>query len=410
MGVAEPGGDFRPTARLAGRRSQQGAVRRKKVVDPFQTQRRQKAALRQNGGGQESGNGGRVVARQERKKGSFVLAVTAAQLRQGRHRQRMQRIAGGQRGRVGQVGDAEGFHILGGGLRPPENSFPQPVVPHFEHGPHQSAGLGSRLRERNILETALHFGPLPPLRVIGPRQVILKRQMLQREDENGQTRTLARLRQLLQQVRIGFAAVPDGLQVFAELIDDQQQGRVLRQTTGHFYQSCRGRAGAPGIVRRFVRQGSFQSRGGRKRPGRGNAAVPLQRRPVEGAQDGAAERLAAGGHQAEMKTGGVRSVFFAGFAERLAGGGRSGVHQAESRFLRLAGRSEEGGQQQGQGRFTGTVGAGQRPGSPCSADGGRRRQPVRNVRGAGGDNVAVQGFGVGNVPFQIGGAGETGLR
>ena len=80
------------------------------------------------------------------------------------------------------------------------------------------------LHEGDVLEAALHLGPLAALGGVGTRQVVFERQMLQRQQEYGKARALPGLRQLLQQVRVGVAAVADRLQVLAELVDHEQQG------------------------------------------------------------------------------------------------------------------------------------------------------------------------------------------
>ena len=62
--------------------------------------------------------------------------------------------------------------------------------------------------------------------------MVLEREMLHRHQEDGQPGALTRLGQLLQEVRVVVAAVASGLEVLAELVENQQQRSLAGQTAG----------------------------------------------------------------------------------------------------------------------------------------------------------------------------------
>ena len=247
MGVAQPRRDLSPATRLASRRDAERTAGNEVVVHRVEAQRRQRTSGRKARRPEERLDAVGVRACQEREQRALVLAVAAAQLGQHQRSQRMQRIAGGHYGRVGEFRDAERPHLLGVGPSPAADAGLQALVADAEHGADQGAGLSGRVHERHVLETALHLGPLAALHAVCACQAVLEREVLKRDHEDGQPRSLPGLGELLQQVGIRVAAVTDRFEVLAELVDDQQQRRVLRQAASRVYEDRRRRARAARI-------------------------------------------------------------------------------------------------------------------------------------------------------------------
>ncbi len=78
--------------------------------------------------------------------------------------------------------------------------------------------------------------------------MILEREVLQRQQEDGQPGRLPGLGELLQEVGVVVGAVVGGLEVLAELVENQEERSVAGQAAGDFDERCRRRAGSAGIV------------------------------------------------------------------------------------------------------------------------------------------------------------------
>ena len=126
--------------------------------------------------------------------------------------------------------------------------------------------------------------------------------MLQRQQEDGQPRPLTGLGKLLQQVGVGVAAVADGLQVLAELVDHHQQRPVGGQGPSHLHQRGGRRTGPAGVVGGRVFHGLPQGVGSLELPDRGDPSEAADHRAVQSPQDGAAQRLASSGDQPSVES------------------------------------------------------------------------------------------------------------
>ena len=78
--------------------------------------------------------------------------------------------------------------------------------------------------------------------------MVFEGQVLQGEQEDRKPRALARFGKLLQNVGVGGRLVTDRFEILAELVDDQKQRSVCRQTPGDLDHRGRGRSGFARIV------------------------------------------------------------------------------------------------------------------------------------------------------------------
>ena len=275
-----------------------------------------------------------------------------------------------------------------------------------EDGGDQGPGLGGRLHEGHILESTLDLGPLAALGAVHSDQVILEGEMLQGQQEDGQPRPLPGLGKLLQQVGVGVAAVADGLQVLAELVDHHQQRPVGGQGPGHLHQRGGRRTGSAGVVGGCVLHGPPQRVGGLELRRRGDPAEAADHGTVQSPQDGATQRLAAGGDQPPVESRLVSPVALVAGRDHLGCGWRGLCDQLEGDLPRgrvaAPGRVEE----QGQRRLARPVRPGERPRPARRSAGSSRGHPLHHVEGPGGDHVSVQGLGGGDVALDVGRARE----
>ena len=117
---------------------------------------------------------------QEREECAFVLTVSATQLGKHQRGQGVERIAGGHNSLVGKVAYSELPHRCGAGSGPAIDTSPELIVSDIEGCADKGARLTRRLAECDVLETALHLGPLAALRTIDTLEVVLERQVLER--------------------------------------------------------------------------------------------------------------------------------------------------------------------------------------------------------------------------------------
>ena len=204
------------------------------------------------------------------------------------------------------------------GLGPANDPVPQFLIADLEDGPNQSTGLTGRFDVGDVLEAALHLGPFATLWTVGAGQIVLERQVLQRQQEDGQARALPRLRKLLQQIGIGIAAASNRFEVLAELVDNQQKRCVLSQTPGDIDDRGCGRSGSAGIVRCGVFERFSQRLGGPESTGRWELAVAAEDRGMEPPEHRVAKRLTVGGNQTAMESGIRGPVAVVGLSNRLA--------------------------------------------------------------------------------------------
>ena len=143
----------------------------------------------------------------------------------------------------------------------------------------QRSGLRGRLDIGDVLEAPLHLRPLAPPGAVGTGKVILEREMLQRQQEDRQPGPLPGLGELLQEVGVVVGAVASGLEVLAELVENQKERSVAGKAAGDLDERCRRRAGSAGIVGRRVveRRGQAVSCGKAFRGG----GSPYARRTAE---------------------------------------------------------------------------------------------------------------------------------
>ena len=230
--------------------------------------------------------------------------------------------------------------------------------------------------------------------------------MLQGQKEDGQSRPLPGLGKLLQQIGVGVAAVADGLQVLAELVDHHQQRPVGGQGLGHLHQRGGRRTGTAGVVGGCVLHGSPQRVGGFELRRRGDLSEAADHGAVQSPQDGAAQRFAPSGDQAPVEPRPVGSVALVADNDLLGRGRRGLRDQLESGPP--GGRVAAPGcvKEQGQRRLARPVRPGERP-RPARWPASRSRgHPLHHIEGPGGDHVSVQGLGGGDVPLDVGRARE----
>ena len=232
--------------------------------------------------------------------------------------------------------------------------------------------------------------------------------MLEGDDEDRKPRALPCLGELLQDVRVGFAAVPNGLQGLPELVHHQEQGRPFGETPSDFDDDRRSRPAARRIRSFQIPQGLFQEPGRGKVPRGGNPAVGPDHRRVERPQQSVGDGFAVRGHQTAVESGPASAVPFVRLPDAFRGLGRRFGDQAEGDVSDPLARTERGVEQEGEGGLPGTVGTGERPRAPGPPRLSGAGHSFDDIERPGGDDVSVEGFRPARIPFEIGRTGETG--
>ena len=171
-----------------------------------------------------------------------MLTVATAQLGQHDRDQRMQGIAGGD-AFVVAVGDAQPGELVGVAPGTASDATSQRGVPDVEYGSDESAGNSRGLQVRHVLEPPLDLRPFTALRRVRLEQVVVERQVLQRDEEDPEAglaalRAKPRPRRALEpgEVRLGVEAMglnfvdiflSIGAVAYNEEIGRETYGRVL---------------------------------------------------------------------------------------------------------------------------------------------------------------------------------------
>ena len=135
------------------------------------------------------------------------------------------------------------------------------------------------------------------------------------------------LGELLQEIGVSIRAVANRFEVFAELVDDEQQRGIFGQATGHFEQGRRRGADSTWVIGCGVGECGLERFSRSEGAPRGDGSIGPDDGGMKRLQDGVVQRLAAGGDYGAVEPPILSSPGLMGASEEIGYGRRCRLNE-----------------------------------------------------------------------------------